>query len=381
MLAPEVEALPWAEQLALDDRPTASSSRTSSSARPSIAPSSRTRASGRPAPRAAWPASRRCRSPTRASCASAARPRIPIGEHLCATRDEIVRVYSTSGTTGTPSFVPLTAGDLDNWITASARSYAASGIASGERIVSTYNAGPFVAGAALASFDRIGLCHVPVGTGNSERLMLSIDLLRPEAAVLTPSYAAYLIEWAAERDVDLAGSSVAARARRRRARRRRAGLPREARGGLGRAGDRGDGHRRHRRLAVGRVRAAGRDAPGRARLHPPRADRSRDGRRGRAGGRRDRRARAHAPAPSRCAAAALPHARPRAGAHEPLRVRPHRPARALHRPHRRHADRARRQRLPVRRARGRERASRRGSAATSSCGRSRRASSRSRRSP
>jgi phenylacetate-CoA ligase len=74
--------------------------------------------------------------------------------------------------------------------------------------VSTYNAGPFVAGAALAAFDRIGLCHIPVGTGNTERLMLAVRLLGPEAAVLTPSYAAYIVEWAAERDVDLAGSSV-----------------------------------------------------------------------------------------------------------------------------------------------------------------------------
>ncbi|MGK4302015.1 hypothetical protein ABU556_29610, partial [Klebsiella pneumoniae] len=84
----------------------------------------------------------------------------------------------------------LTAGDLDNWVTASARSYAASGIAADQRIVSTYNAGPFVAGAALAAFDRIGLSHIPVGTGNTERLMLAVEQLRPEAAVLTPSYAA-----------------------------------------------------------------------------------------------------------------------------------------------------------------------------------------------
>ena len=119
-----------------------------------------------------------------------------------------MRIYSTSGTTGTPSYIPLTASDLDNWVTGSARSYAASGVAAGERIVSTYNAGPFVAGAALAAFDRIGLCHIPVGTGNSERLMLAIDQLRPEAAVLTPSYAAYLVEWAAERGFDLQGSSV-----------------------------------------------------------------------------------------------------------------------------------------------------------------------------
>jgi phenylacetate-CoA ligase len=78
----------------------------------------------------------------------------------------------------------------------------------GERIVSTYNAGPFAAGAALAAFDRIGLCHIPVGAGNTERLMLAVERLEPDAAVLTPSYAAYLVEWAAERDFDLRGSSV-----------------------------------------------------------------------------------------------------------------------------------------------------------------------------
>ena len=140
----------------------------------------------------------------RATCT----PDKPIGAHLCAAPSEIVRIYSTSGTTGTPSFIPLTAGDLDNWVTGSVRSYAASGVVPGQRIVSSYNAGPFVAGAALAAFDRLGLCHIPVGTGNTERLMTAVERLRPEAAVLTPSYAARLVEWAAERDFDLAGSSV-----------------------------------------------------------------------------------------------------------------------------------------------------------------------------
>jgi phenylacetate-CoA ligase len=132
----------------------------------------------------------------------------PIGAHLCAAPAEIVRVYSTSGTTGTPAYIPLTAHDLDNWVTGSARSYAASGVRPGQRIISTYNAGPFVAGAALAAFERIGLCHIPVGTGSTERLMQGVELLRPEAVVLTPSYAAYLIEWAADHGFDLRGSSV-----------------------------------------------------------------------------------------------------------------------------------------------------------------------------
>jgi phenylacetate-CoA ligase len=132
----------------------------------------------------------------------------PIGAHLCVAREEIARIYSTSGTTGTPSYIPLTKGDLDNWVTGSARSYAASGVKAGERIVSTYNAGPFVAGAALDAFERIGLSHIPVGTGNTERLMLAVELLDPETVVLTPSYAAYLLEWASERGKDLRRSSV-----------------------------------------------------------------------------------------------------------------------------------------------------------------------------
>jgi phenylacetate-CoA ligase len=132
----------------------------------------------------------------------------PFGTHLCVEPAEIVRVYSTSGTTGTPSFIPLTAEDAENWVLVSMRSYAASGTPAGERILTTYNAGPWVAGATLAAFERIGLCHVPVGAGNAERLMLSVDHLRPDTVVLTPSYAAYLLEWAAERNADLRASSV-----------------------------------------------------------------------------------------------------------------------------------------------------------------------------
>jgi phenylacetate-CoA ligase len=119
-----------------------------------------------------------------------------------------VRIYSTSGTTGTPSYIPLTAGDLEVWVRTSARSYAASGLKRGERIVSTYNAGPFVAGAALGAFDRLGLCHIPVGSGNTERLMAAVELLKPAVVAMTPSYALHLVEWGQKRGVDLAQSSV-----------------------------------------------------------------------------------------------------------------------------------------------------------------------------
>ena len=208
MLAPEVEARPWAEQLAVDD----AHYRTqlaylfdrSSFYRDKLAVAGFDSgpAAGGLAEIAELPLTDK--QELRATCT----PADPFGAHLCAPPSEIVRIYSTSGTTGSPSYIPLTAGDLDNWVTASARSYAASGVVAGQRVVTTYNAGPFAAGAALAAFDRIGVCHIPVGTGNAERLMLAIERLRPEAAVLTPSYAAYLVEWAAEREVDLKGSSV-----------------------------------------------------------------------------------------------------------------------------------------------------------------------------
>jgi phenylacetate-CoA ligase len=208
MLAPEVETRSSAEQLAADDE----SYRTqlaylfdrSAFYREKLAAAgfASDRAAGGLGDIAELPLTEK--RELRATCT----PDNPIGAHLCATPAEIVRIYSTSGTTGTPSYVPLTAGDVENWVTASARSYAASGIAAGQRIVSTYNAGPFVAGAALAAFDRIGLCHIPVGTRSTDRLLRAVELLGPEAVVLTPSYAAYLVEAAAERSVDLAGSSV-----------------------------------------------------------------------------------------------------------------------------------------------------------------------------
>ena len=127
-------------------------------------------------------------------------PENPFGAHLCVGRSELARVYSTSGTTGSPSYIPLTACDVDNWVSGSARSYGASGIARGDLVITTYNAGPFVAGAALDAFARIGVSHVPLGTGNSERLLVAIEQLEPDAVVLTPSYADYLLELADLRD-------------------------------------------------------------------------------------------------------------------------------------------------------------------------------------
>jgi phenylacetate-CoA ligase len=197
MLDPEVESRPWDEQLALDDE----AFRAQLAYLRERSPFYREKLAGAPAVGLAEIA--RLPLTDKSELKATVTAELPFGSHLAADESEIVRIYSTSGTTGTPSYIPLTAGDLESWVTGSARSYAASGVTAGQRIVSTYNAGPFVAGVALTAFERIGLCHIPVGTGNTELLLRAIELLRPEAVVLTPSYAAYLVERA-----DLRESSV-----------------------------------------------------------------------------------------------------------------------------------------------------------------------------
>ncbi len=97
---------------------------------------------------------------------------------------------------------------MHNWIEISCRSYGASGIRAGQKIISTYGAGPFVAGVTLDAFAALGLCHIPVGAGNTERLMAAVQLLQPEIIAMTPSYALHLAEWAEQRGIDLNKSSV-----------------------------------------------------------------------------------------------------------------------------------------------------------------------------
>jgi phenylacetate-CoA ligase len=203
MLEPELERRPWAEQLAADDA--CYREQLAYLFDRSVFYREKLRAAGFDSAAAAGGLADIARLPLteKGQLKATATAANPIGSHLCAARSEIVRIYSTSGTTDTPSYIPLTAGDLENWVSGSARSYAASGVVAGQRLVSTYGAGPFAAGAALDAFERIGLSHVPLGAGNTERLVRAIEQLQPDAAALTPSYAAHLAD-----KFDLRGSSV-----------------------------------------------------------------------------------------------------------------------------------------------------------------------------
>ena len=126
----------------------------------------------------------------------------PFGAHLACDPGDLVRVYSTSGTTGVPCYLGLTARDLDMYATNVARGYTAAGFRKGQRIVVGFNAGPFVAGAVYYGFDRIGCVTIPVGTGNTERLVTAMQKLGATGISCTPSYGLYLIDWLHEHGIE-----------------------------------------------------------------------------------------------------------------------------------------------------------------------------------
>lgn len=132
----------------------------------------------------------------------------PFGSHLAADPAVLIRIYSTSGTTGDPVYMPVTEADLAMWNEISARSYYAAGLRRGMKVASTYNAGPFVAGAALDTLTKLGVCHIPVGTGNTARLIRALELIRPPALLCTPSYALYLAEHLHRSGIDAASLGV-----------------------------------------------------------------------------------------------------------------------------------------------------------------------------
>lgn len=126
----------------------------------------------------------------------------PFGEHLSCSPELLQRVFSTSGTTGVPCYLGLTQQDIDMYATNVARGYTAAGFSRGQRIVVGFNAGPFVAGAVYYGFDKIGCTVIPVGTGNTERMVTAIQKLGATGISCTPSYGLYLIDWCQQHDIE-----------------------------------------------------------------------------------------------------------------------------------------------------------------------------------
>ncbi len=109
--------------------------------------------------------------------------------------EEIVRIHSSSGTTGKPVIIPYTAKDVDDWATMFARCYETAGITSRDRIQITPGYGLWTAGIGFqAGCEKLGAMAVPMGPGNTEKqLQMMIDL-KSTVITATASYALLLAE-------------------------------------------------------------------------------------------------------------------------------------------------------------------------------------------
>lgn len=118
------------------------------------------------------------------------------GTITCAPQDKIVRLNSTSGTTGTPTFYALTQHDVNIMNELHARRLWMVGIRPGHRVLQGLSLSMFTGGLPLSQgIMHSGACAVPVGSdGGTRRVLDFIELIRPHALFTTPSFAQYVLE-------------------------------------------------------------------------------------------------------------------------------------------------------------------------------------------
>ncbi len=110
-------------------------------------------------------------------------------------REQIARIHASSGTTGKPTVVGYTKGDLEIFAEVVARSLAAAGGQPGMMLHNAYGYGLFTGGLGLhGGAEKLGMVVVPVSGGMTERQIMLIQDFKPEMISCTPSYAQTLAE-------------------------------------------------------------------------------------------------------------------------------------------------------------------------------------------
>ena len=118
----------------------------------------------------------------------------PLGIMAC-DESEIVRIHSSSGTTGQPVIIPYTAKDVDDWAVMFARCYEMAGITKNDRIQITPGYGLWTAGIGFqAGCERLGAMAIPMGPGNTEKQLKMMIDLKSTVIAATSSYALMLGE-------------------------------------------------------------------------------------------------------------------------------------------------------------------------------------------
>lgn len=109
--------------------------------------------------------------------------------------EEVVRIHSSSGTTGKPVIIPYTAKDVDDWAVMFARCYEVAGITNKDRIQITPGYGLWTAGIGFqAGCEKLGAMAVPMGPGNTDKQIQMMIDLKSTVITATSSYALALAE-------------------------------------------------------------------------------------------------------------------------------------------------------------------------------------------
>ncbi len=114
---------------------------------------------------------------------------------MTAPEEEIVRIHSSSGTTGKPVIIPYTAKDVDDWGEMFKRCYETAGITKEDRIQITPGYGLWTAGIGFQNgAEKLGAMVVPMGPGNTEKQLQMMQDLETTVITATSSYALLLTE-------------------------------------------------------------------------------------------------------------------------------------------------------------------------------------------
>ena len=109
--------------------------------------------------------------------------------------EKIVRIHSSSGTTGTPVIIPYTAKDIEDWTRQFARCYEYAGITPEDRIHITPGYGLWTAGIGFQlGAERLGAMAIPMGPGNTDKQLQMMQDLQSTILCATSSYALLLAE-------------------------------------------------------------------------------------------------------------------------------------------------------------------------------------------
>lgn len=126
-------------------------------------------------------------------------------------QSQIARVHASSGTTGLPTVVGYTHGDIETWAELVARSLRAGGMRPGDKIQVAFGYGLFTGGLGVHyGVERLGATAIPTSGGMTERQVQIIRDFKPDGIMCTPSYMLNIVDRMVKEGMDPSDTTLRA---------------------------------------------------------------------------------------------------------------------------------------------------------------------------